>query len=110
MIKSGSVLPLVTLISCTSLFLDVICRLCPKKLKQIPIFWCQKIARNMLHKMQKYREITVCCAHAVHMQRSFENLKRTSTRNTATVSVNKRQLPKLIVFFNELGRIATTLN
>ena len=82
MIKSGSVLPLVTvnIVYVTSLFLDVIGRLCPKKLKNIQIFWCQKIARNMLHKMQKYCEITVCRAHAVHMQRSFENLKLTSTK------------------------------
>ena len=98
----------VNIVYVTSLFLDVIGRLCPKKLKKIQIFWNQKIARNMLHKMQKYREITACRAHAVHIQRSFENLKLTSTKNAANVSVNKRRLPKLLVFFNEFGRIATS--
>ena len=38
------------------------------------------VSKDSKKKMQKYREITVCRAHAVHMQRSFENLKRTSTK------------------------------
>ena len=83
MIKSGSALTLVSYVNIvyvTSLFLDVIGRLCPKKLKQIQIFWCQKIARKMLHYIQKYREITVFRAHVLHLQRSFENLRLTSTK------------------------------
>ena len=70
----------VNIVYVTSLVLDVSGRLCPKNLKKIQIFWYQNIARNMLHKMQKYRQITVCRAHAVHMQRSFENLKLMSTK------------------------------
>ena len=71
MIKSGSVFASsnVNIVYVTSLFLDLIGRICPKKLKKIQIFWCQKIACNILHKMQKYREIAVCRAHAVDMQR-----------------------------------------
>ena len=54
MIKSRSVLPLVTLIS--SLFFDVI-----KETSKIQIFWCQQIARNTLHKTKVSRNYHMPC-------------------------------------------------
>ena len=48
-----------------------------------------------------------CRAHAVHMQRSFENLKLTSTKKRCECECEYSTIAKTFSVFNELGRIAT---